>query len=179
MALLYKTALAGQVWVTAIMTLIAGIPQFSCICSNGSTKSICVSVAMDSSGCCCGGGNCCSPSQDAGGCCCKPVKAANADRPAHKSCCDARRDQKPDQEQVVRLQADQKCCTKTLTQPQVTAVSYHKTVVERDASFQALSPQSLALSPSWSATAKVPTTWQINLVAPPTDLVELLQRYLI
>jgi hypothetical protein len=107
------------------------------------------------------------------------VKAANADLPTHKSCCAERRDQKPDQQKGVQLYAGRKCCTKTLTSPQVTAVSFHKTVVERDASFQALIPQSVTLSPSWLVTANSSTLWQISLVAPPTDLVDLLQHYLI
>jgi hypothetical protein len=179
MALLYKTVLVGQVWLTAIMTLIAGIPQFSCICRNGGTKPVCVSLATDTPGCCCGGGNCCSPSPGRSGCCRNPAKAANTDQPTHKSCCAERGDQNPDLQQGVQLNAGQKCCTKTLTPPQVTAVSYHKTVVERDASFLALIPQSVTLSPPSLATAKGPTLWQISLVVPPTDLVDLLQHYLI
>ena len=179
MELLHKTALAAQVWLTAIMTLVAGIPQFSCICPNGNTKPVCVSVPTDPSGCCCAGGKCCSPSPGASGCCSKSAKAANADQPTHKSCCAERRDPKPDQQPGTRLNAGQTCCTKTLTPPKVTAVSYHKTVVERDGSFQALPPQSVSLSQSWLVTANGPTLWQINLVVPPTDLVDRLQHYLI
>jgi hypothetical protein len=162
MELLYKTAMVGQVWLTAVMTLLAATPQFTCICPNGSTKAPCVSLGMGSSGCCC-----------------QPLKAANADRSIRKSCCERHRDQKLDQRQGNRVQAGQKCCTKTLTPPQVTAVSYHKTVVERDVTLQALVLQSVTLSPSSLATANGPTLCQINLTAPPTDLVEQLQRYLI
>jgi hypothetical protein len=161
------------------MTLIAGMPQFSCICPNGSTKPVCVSLATDSSGCCCGGGKCCSPSQDGGACCCKPVKIANADRSTHKSCCEEHRSQKPDQKQGLRPEAGQKCCTKVLSPRPVTAVSYHKTVVIPKAFLEAQYPQSLALSSTWLATTYGRTLWQINLLAPPTDLVEALQRYLI
>ncbi len=179
MALVYRTVVAGQAWLTAVMTLVAGMPQFSCICPDGTVKAFCVSFSTDPMACCCGGGKCCSPSKAGGACCCKATSTPHVAGPTGKTCCGEHRDKKPDEQQGVRLQADQKGCTRTLAQPAVTVVSYYKTAVDKDTSFDALLPQSLAPSPCWLVTAHGPTFWQINLVAPPTDLVDLLQHYLI
>jgi hypothetical protein len=179
MAYLGKAAMVGQVWLTAIMTLIAGMPHFSCLCPDGAVKPLCVSLTADSSGCCCAGGKCCAHSRHSETGCCKATKPVEAGRSTAKSCCAAKQNHKPAEQSAPRFQAERKCCVKTPAQPPITAVSYYKTVIERDVSFAPLLPQSAALSTSWRAGAHGPAAWQINLTAPPTDLVDLLQRYLI
>ncbi len=83
----FRVVQTGATWLTAIMMLIAGTPHFDCRCPNGNIKHICLSLFSGKSGCCCEG-SCCSairgddakdltdhPSPSAAvakaGCCCK------------------------------------------------------------------------------------------------------------
>lgn len=54
MGILRRTATAGLVWLTAVMTLTAGLPHFRCECPNGSVKPFCFGVFCSSTGNCCG-----------------------------------------------------------------------------------------------------------------------------
>lgn len=49
----------GAVWLTALMTLAAGTPHFECRCPNGRIKPFCLALFSGKTGCCCGG-SCCS-----------------------------------------------------------------------------------------------------------------------
>jgi hypothetical protein len=48
-----RTIWAGFSWLTAVMTLVTGLPHFQCQCPNGSIKPICFGVFCSSTGCCC------------------------------------------------------------------------------------------------------------------------------
>jgi hypothetical protein len=52
----------GAVWLTAIMTLVAGTPHFVCRCPNGNVKPFCFAFLSGKNGGCCDG-SCCSASQ--------------------------------------------------------------------------------------------------------------------
>jgi hypothetical protein len=171
MAVLYKIVMTGQVLLTAIMTLIAGTPHLSCLCPDGATKPVCSPLAADPSGCCCGGGNCCSPDPQSGAGCC------TASKPKEKSCCAANRQQKPSEQKESQFRAEHKCCVMTVGLPRVTAVSYYKTAVEKDVSLTPLHSESVTFARL--PAAFTPAVWQINLTAPPTDLLDVLQHYLI
>ena len=158
MAVLYKAAMTGQVLLTAIMTLFAGTPHWSCLCPNGKVKTVCVSVAAHPSCCCCAGGNCCA-----------------ASNPEVKSCCATHR--KLDETRQSQVQPDRKCCVRTLDQLTDTAVSYFKTTAEKDFSHTPVLIQTIA--PSNLQRTDLLSVWQTNLLTPPTDLVDVLQHYLI
>src|SRR5215475_7170923 len=83
MKIVRKTALVGQVWLTAAMTLIAGVPHFSCRCPDGHVKPFCLGLAPGGRACC--DRPCCSPVPDDGlrDRALDPVPAA----PAGKTCC--------------------------------------------------------------------------------------------
>lgn len=51
----------GAIWLTAIMTLIAGTPHLVCRCPNGHVKPSCLSLFSGKTSCC--GNSCCSASQ--------------------------------------------------------------------------------------------------------------------
>ena len=53
-----RTALTGLVWLTAAMTLVAGLPHFDCRCPSGQVKPFCLATASKKTGCCCGGACC-------------------------------------------------------------------------------------------------------------------------
>ena len=63
--------LTAQVWLTAILTLLSGVPRFSCVCPDGSVRSSFLGVVLS-------GGKVC--------CCAEPASAPGAPR---KSCCAA------------------------------------------------------------------------------------------
>jgi hypothetical protein len=70
MIALRGTFLATQVWLATVLTLLSGVPRFTCVCPDGTVHSSILGVL-------CGG---------ASGCCCSP----SADDPAgaqEKSCC--------------------------------------------------------------------------------------------
>jgi hypothetical protein len=49
----------GAIWLTAIMTLVAGTPHFDCRCPKGNVKPFCLALLTGKTGCCCEG-SCCS-----------------------------------------------------------------------------------------------------------------------
>jgi hypothetical protein len=63
--------LTAQVWLTAILTLLSGVPRFSCVCPDGSVRSSFLGVVFS-------GGKVC--------CCAESPSAPGAPR---KSCCAA------------------------------------------------------------------------------------------
>src|SRR5262245_60405924 len=75
-------AVTVQVWLTAIMTLVAGLPHFQCLCPDGTTKAVCVVPAPDS--CCCNGGCCGKESAKK---CCTVSRAKSANRTNVRGCC--------------------------------------------------------------------------------------------
>src|SRR5262245_24390603 len=83
MALVGSTASAYLTCLTAVMTVVAGLPHYVCRCPNGDIKSYCLGVG-------CGGQTCCLPSvrqtdrraslgspverTETAGCCCHHVE---------------------------------------------------------------------------------------------------------
>src|SRR5947208_2440448 len=68
--------LAMQVWLTAFLTLLSGVPRFSCECPDGSVQSSFLGIVL-------GGACSCAPRQDAPplkSCC--AAHAAGSSRPA-------------------------------------------------------------------------------------------------
>jgi hypothetical protein len=82
MPLLGRIVWAVQVWLTAVTTLIAGIPHFDCRCPDGHVKPLCLAVTAEASGCCCGGSCCSAPATDS-----HSRGPAQAGRARKKSCC--------------------------------------------------------------------------------------------
>jgi hypothetical protein len=71
---------AACVWLTAVMTVIAGLPHFECRCPGGRLKPFCLGTPSHTHACCCCGG---------GPCCCRSAAVAGpaAEEPAGPSCC--------------------------------------------------------------------------------------------
>jgi hypothetical protein len=72
-----RAALVANVWVTAAMTLVAGVPHFDCRCPDGSVKPFGLGALSRLAGCCCARTNS------------KPHPARPAARPAPscRACC--------------------------------------------------------------------------------------------
>ena len=71
--------------MTALMTLVAGTPHFDCRCPNGRIKPFCLALLTGRTGCCCEG-SCCSapPGDDEKGHTTHPSPAATVPK---KACC--------------------------------------------------------------------------------------------
>lgn len=74
-----KTTLAGLTWLTAAMTLVAGLPHFVCRCPDGTLKPFCLGWDINLPG------GCCPHSQQA-----EPVRQ-KADEPSC-CCCQAKKE---------------------------------------------------------------------------------------
>ena len=137
----------GHVWLTAVMTLIAGFPRLTCARTEGQTNA----PPSASAGCCCVGG-CCRTSTDVA----EP-----------QPCC--RRQGNESGGPVAPLRDASHQCKGTFTQPLVFTAPMAKKLITKDQTLSSLLPPEKA--PSRVLPVTVLDSWQIHLVAPPTDLV--------
>jgi len=162
---------AAFLWLTAVMTLIAGLPHFRCQCPNDSVKPFCFGFACSASGGCCG--NAC-PSAP------KDARHARAAAPAgkHKAsccCCNA-------QAQHARGRADDtpraqnRGCVKSWAQHQ-NFVPSRPVTADRDAG-GSFAVAGIAVYPN-PARIQAAADLAHLLAPPPSDLVIVLQRFLI
>jgi len=177
MRTLGRTALAGLVWLTAGMTLLAEMPHFACRCPTGQFKPFCFGFTREKSPCCCGGG--CCASNPNGPCCCggkKPPKGGNA---KNQSFCNPQTQPNGDPRPDGRPVADSACCVKTPVQQGLLAPGPTKEMRGKDVGVRA----AVAAQPTtfYSPVASSPSrlSCSLHLPAPPADLVTLLQRFLI
>jgi hypothetical protein len=161
-----KALQTGILSLTAVMTLIAGIPHFTCVCPNGKIKPFCFGVAVNSSGCCCG--KACCASGPSGKCCCGSSGGC---------ACPEKADKTPKSPEN-GYQAKSSCCTKTLAEQEISLVSTGKPTLDQ-AEAPAFSHDDGPLVQSWPSATTARVAWHIHLVAPPTDLVISLQHFLI
>lgn len=169
MRLFGRIAWMGQAWLTAVMMLITGIPHFSCLCPDGRVKPFCLNLASETLGCCCGG-TCCSATN--GGTCCRGAKnRVSTGQRQVAPCCGQKHS--PTSHDAV----GQRCCGKTVAQPDVYTVSPSKTSAAK------IAPVVAFLLPVGAPALALPTVacgrWEKHLQSPPTDLSTLLQRLLI
>jgi hypothetical protein len=168
---------ACHVWLTAAMTLVAGLPHFQCLCPNGRVKALCLSLAPKPSGCCCGGACCSSAQSSAGSCCAHNAKAAEPQ--AEASCCGQPKRQPTEKLPGAGFHAAGTGCVKTPVRAEPRALPKGDTepgqLLIPDASLPGHTPVTHALP----ATAHASTFWHGHSLAPPPDLVIVLQHFLI
>lgn len=164
--------------MTAVMTLVAGTPHFDCRCPNGNVKPFCLALLTGKTGCCCEG-SCCStsPGNDGEGLAAHASLSATV---AKKTCCCCKAHQENARD---ASQTDARLgkagCQKTLAKA---AVAVAEPTVK--APVQDLTAHLFVPAPE-------PVTGQDGFGAcdclfahryhwpPPTDLVTVLQRFLI
>jgi hypothetical protein len=176
MALLTKTAIVGQVLLTAIMTLVAGMPHFSCVCPDGTIKAVCFTISSPSS-CCCGTGKCCGAT-DGDGCSSRGKNKSSAADHGKRSCCGQHQNQKTSGPTSGSINSKATCCVRSLATPDSSAASSGKTLPSKDNSFETLSISGSSLSPV-ARQANFGGLWQTHQVAPPTDLFAIFCRLII
>lgn len=150
-----KTVLAGQVWLMAIMTLVAGLPRLQCVCPDGHIKPFCLR-------------SCCARAEYA-------PSAKIADKQQHDCCCGKGKNKSKPAGPESRLDGGR--CLKTIVSPADTTDGQTETPAATEwASAALLSPLGIVPCSPGTTCARA---WLIHSPAPPTDLLTLLQHFLI
>lgn len=164
---------AGFVCLTAVTTLIAGLPHYDCICPNGDHKPFCLSRPVQRNGCCCGGA-CCS-SSPGGKCCCQ---GSDWGVNTKKGCC---QDKQPSLKEPRSGSAvGSLCCQKTFAQSEFVAVTSAKPAAgQAFADSLSLPLPQPALVSCGPMAGRCQFSWHNYGLPPPPDLVITLQHFVI
>jgi hypothetical protein len=168
---LRRTCLFALVWLAAAMTVVAGVPHFTCRCPDGRVKPVCLGATTAKKGGCCCGGACCGKKAKAA--CCK-----KSDSDAQTAgCCGHHDGPAPNTPAKPQPALTGSCCTRTLVQPQVsTPLHPEKRVLEDVALGAFLAHQP---TPVWDAPTEPCGFRHAHQRPPPTDLLTALHRLLI
>lgn len=162
--------------LTATMTLVAGVPHFDCLCPNGRVKQLCLTWTTAKNPCCCGGA-CCSASGQAS--CCQRKDAKSTSAGGARLCCAAHQSSSKMASSRHTKVAAPKCCDRKLAETEPLTVSSVKATAIPD---QELASQIAAfVTPVLfhSPAITLRDCWQLCSLGPPTDLVIVLQHFLI
>jgi hypothetical protein len=169
MSLLRGIVQIGPVWLTAVMTLIAGLPHCQCRCPDGSLKLFCLRSPLQDTACCCGGA-CCSVLAPAGRGAAVPAKPAK--------CCG--HCQLAAKTPAPGGQVKGTCCQKTVALGQPVILVTAKRMAGEDPTAGLLAPTPDSLLPLVAPPGgSCRLTWDNYRLPPPTDLVIALQHFLI
>lgn len=164
---------AGLHWLTAAMTLFAGLPAFECRC-NAAPSQARSSRVTQTTGCCCGsGGQCCAPAN--------PTTARDTPDPqkAEGECCCKRHHGRPADAPQDADGIRGRTCKQVIVQPDQYLVSAGASPVVRcDANYLVLPPEQPYTSPALHYSA-AQSGWPAHPSVPPAKLRALLQRFLI
>lgn len=168
MAHIGKAILTCQVHLTAIMTLIAGMPHFVCRCPGELANADVSRPAAQTATCCCCG-SCGTVSNG------EERKSRN-----QQSCCGQRSAPGQSKGAMRSHQATGSDCTKVTGLPKAPAFSTTKSAKPIEVSFSVLAASLAVASPSLQTEPQDSVfRWTGHSPAPPTDRVISLQRLLI
>jgi hypothetical protein len=162
-----KAASVGYVWLTAVMTLVAGVPQVECICARDTAKFNLTGKVRNAAPCCCGGA-CCSCFHGRG--CCR-VRAGDSRRPIRVSSAVSHygTTSKNTHGAIQRPQ-----CMTRLSEPDALSSTVVKTNVPMLTMLGPLAGLAIVQAPGF-----IPSTSTDRLLAPPPDLLTLHQHFII
>jgi hypothetical protein len=171
-----KILLAGHVWLTAAMTLVAGFPHFECRCPNGLLKPFCLGFCSPNTGCC--GEPCCrvpgnnSSSTSLAGSSAVPAKEKGC-------CCCQHKQELPPQPLDHSSGVTRPGCVRSVAPAKPWTSSSDTTTLTKDGTVQTFSlpSASLPMPPSQSSSGR--TLCLVHSLGPPTDLVILHQHFVI
>src|SRR5579884_764691 len=169
----------GAIWLTAVMTLVAGTPHFDCRCPNGNVKPFCLALLTGKTGCCCEG-SCCSasPGDDGKD---RAAHAAPSATVAKKTCCCCKAHQEnAGNGSRTDSRLGKAGCQKTLAK---TAVAVAEPTVkapdqDRTAHLFVPAPEPVRGQIGF-ASCDYLSSHHYHRIPPPTDLVTVLQHFLI
>ncbi len=174
-----KITRAGFGWLTAIMTLVAGLPHFQCQCPNGSIKPFCFGIFCSSSGCCCG--DVCSGAGRGG--VTPPLRGNVRAVPGRKGrpacCCPRPVSRSTPQHSDGPPRVENRGCRKSLAQQQQLAPSSATKIVHDRGAVDTALLTPPARTPLDSARTGTDVGGLHLTAPPPPDLVIVLQRFLI
>jgi hypothetical protein len=166
---------SAAIGLTAITTLIAATPHFDCRCPDGRIKPFCLSVLFGASQCCCEGACCPVPPDDsARGPLPRPALVA-------KSCCCGRQAE-PREDRTGAVPGSQFSttgCTKVLVEARVTSLDKGPQAPERDLTPAPFTTPAQPLRTLSEGPALACRAAGDSRRPPPTDLVTLLEHFLI
>jgi hypothetical protein len=163
MGTIWRTVRATPAWLTAVMTLVAGIPQLRCGCPGVDVKPAPSAPASQPAGCCC----CSAIHEDSS-------EAASPSDENEESCC-CHRSQKRIADSQTEPPADlqKPHCVKELQRTDAVA----PTPTEKsDHQQQAGAQLSRTVPVCFPVHPPRPRIWGLHLLPPPTDLITLLQH---
>jgi hypothetical protein len=174
MRLLRHVAYTGMIWLTAAMTLVAAAPHFDCRCANGQVKPYCFSLLSRNDSCC--DGSCCPPSRGEGH---KSPASRSAEAGKKTCCCHDEARQSGDKKSQSANARGQTGCQKTLVKAAAAVPAVVKSPI-RDLLAHALfcSPAAV-LTYHEVGERGVPLANPSRSTLPPTDLITVLQHFLI
>lgn len=158
---------ASLVGLMAVAVSLAGLPQFQCGCARGFGRTVSLGlVSSASSSCCCGGG-CCVAADESTACCHDAAPDLDADMP----CCRTHEASVPDDPESLGLRPSPARCTGTLILAEVCTPPIPPLTLELDATSAFLASFPTAdISPTVAASTGR-STWEADLLPPPTDRV--------
>jgi hypothetical protein len=169
------TLRAGLHWLTAAMTLLAGVPAFQCRCEGGPAAKSRSTVITKQVTCCCGGQCCASTPGSVAGHACE----APAPQKAEAGTCCQHHGGRPAEPTHGAGDARTKTCTQGVVHPdEFLSDGGVSPVVVSGSLCQLLPPPQPVNSPELSLSAAGPD-WFAHPTAPPAKLRALLQRFLI
>jgi hypothetical protein len=163
-----RTILAANVWLTAIMTLVAGCPRFDCRCPDGSIKPFGLGFMSRAAGCCCDESPPAVPRRRV---------VAESDR-SLPPCC-RHKHHPPVFGADSRSQIEHPGCTKTLVDPEPYTSSAARVQISEDTSAQPSLAIPAANLPSAAVAIAICSTGWSDPILPNADRLHLLQRLII
>ncbi|MHB1424310.1 MAG: hypothetical protein ACYC3I_14140 [Gemmataceae bacterium] len=179
MATFGRAVQTGTIWLTAMMTLIAGIPHFVCRCPNGNVKPFCLAL-LSAKTACCRDGSCCSasPADDETGL----VTHVSPSTPVAKKTCCCRNADREDAGSGSRTEAQFKKagCQRVLAAAAVaiSESSVKASLEDFTAHLFLPAPEPIMGQDGFGACDSL-SAYHSPWSPPSTDLVTLLQRFLI
>jgi hypothetical protein len=170
---MFRAIQTGFIWLTAVTTLIAGVPHFDCLCPNGRHKPFCSGIVSSHTGCCCGG-SCCSSS--AGKACCQ---AEDSSPRRQAPCCGDSQPPNADA-RIPGIHVSARCCQKTFAQEEFVGVCLVKKSDKQNLTERFSVPLlPLAADPTVPQVRRPLPSGLPYELPPPPDLVIALQHFLI
>jgi hypothetical protein len=167
---LWQAVSVGQVWLTALMALVAGFPQLECGCDRVVAKPGAANAAATAPGRC---GKCCRSSPGPG-CCCHGFASAPAEQVQKRRYVANHRGQAP----AIHGELTSPQCVTGLTQPETLSPPSARVNTTAGALAANLPAQVVPVTVV-PGTVQSPFSFAGQLLASPPDLVTLHQHFVI
>ncbi len=160
------------VGLTAVSTLIAGLPHGVCRCPNGQIKLFCFSSPSQTAKCCCNG-SCCGSEDGTEKTCQSGSSGAKAEGGC---CCSQHGDDDTGAAAGARVTVQGNCCTKTFVLPEMQSLPQSKAALSDGVDVVKFATLEIAICHALPAPEAHKTPWEAFRVPPPTDLLTVLQH---